>query len=122
MNTIGQITYFFLKLRNYMKVFHWQTKSYAQHIASDNFVTEFDKLTDTFIETIQGSKNKRLSLETTLTLKNMNSKNIIKVLYSFRKFLKYDLLKIIKSDTDLINIRDDMIHLINKTLYLFTLQ
>jgi hypothetical protein len=122
MDIIGQIAYSFLKVRNHMKIFHWQTKNYAQHIASDSFITTFDTLSDTFIETLQGSKNQRLSIKTKFKMFNINSKTITKILYYFRKFIKYELIKVIKNDTELINIRDEMLQLVNKTFYLFTLQ
>lgn len=122
MNEIGKIAAIFLAVRSQIKIFHWQTKSYAKHIASDSFITDFDKLTDQFIEVLQGSRNKRLHIQSSFKYVNYNSDKAINILHLFRKFLRRDLVKILrKDDTELLNIRDELISLTNQTLYLFTL-
>ena len=60
--------------------------------------------------------------DTTIPIYDLNDRNIVAYLEEFKTFLRNDIFQIIKeSDTDLINIRDEMLSLINQTLYLFTL-
>jgi hypothetical protein len=44
----------FLTLHNQLKVYHWQTDSYAQHLAFGGAYNEFTDLIDTFIEEFMG--------------------------------------------------------------------
>jgi hypothetical protein len=79
---------------------------------------------DKFIEVIQGNRGKRLSIPSNkYSLKNYTDSNITKVLKDFREWLMFELPSFLdEKDTELINIRDDMLVDINKSLYLFTLE
>jgi hypothetical protein len=107
-----------------LKLFHWQTKSFSKHKASDEFVSELTGLIDTFVETYQG-RYSRIMLDKPrhLTLNNITDAYISKYVNEFRKVLIQDIPKICgKDDTDLLNIRDEMLSLVNKTIYLFSLE
>jgi DNA-binding ferritin-like protein len=49
----------FLTLHNQLKVYHWQTESYAQHQAFGSAYDEFTGYIDQFIEEFMG-KNARI--------------------------------------------------------------
>lgn len=121
---IGEIALHMMFFRDQLKIYHWQTKSYSRHIASDSLVDDISNKMDKFIEVMQGNRGKRLSLPNNKhSLKNQTDSSITKVLKDFRDWLILDLPSFLnKTDTDLINIRDDMLADINKGLYLFTLQ
>ena len=121
---IGEIALHMIFVRDQLKIYHWQTKSYSRHIASDSLVDDISNKMDKFIEVIQGSRGKRLSLPNNkYFLKNQTDSSIIKVLKDFKEWLILELPSFLKkTDTDLINIRDDMLTDINKGLYLFSLQ
>ena len=93
--------------------------------ASDGLVDSLTEKLDKFIETMQGSENKKLVLNrksVTFTVETDDS--IVKVLDSFKIWLSEVLpthLNPRVSNTDLLNIRDDILGDVNKTLYLFTL-
>lgn len=38
------------------KIYHWQTKSYARHVASDELVSAIQDIVDYYVETIIGSR------------------------------------------------------------------
>lgn len=122
MNTIGSLSILFLTLRNHLKLFHWKTTNYAHHMASDAFVTDFDKLTDQFIEVIQGGTNKRLTVQSIqqITDHDLGITAIKTNMKLVRKTMEN--LEDIVSTTDVLAIRDEIIALINKTLYLFSLE
>ena len=39
MTDIGEIALYFIYIRDQLKIYHWQTKNYARHVASDSFVS-----------------------------------------------------------------------------------
>lgn len=57
----------FFYYQNLIKIFHWQTKNYAQHIASDQLYTSLLGLIDEWVEVYQG-KYPILSLKMILKL------------------------------------------------------
>jgi len=43
-----------LKIQNQLRIFHWQTQSYAQHKAFGKAYEELDALIDNFVEIFSG--------------------------------------------------------------------
>lgn len=119
------IVQFYVTLRNAVKIYHWNTKSYPRHKATDQFVENIDKLTDSFVEVYIGryGRDSDLGKTKTITLPGFTEKSIIKFLEDARVWLSTKLPKLIsEKDTDLLNIRDEILGEINQTLYLFTLK
>jgi hypothetical protein len=118
------IIQFFMTLRNGVKLYHWNTKSYPRHKATDQFVENLDKLSDRFVEVYIGRYGRSPSLgkQMNITLAGSTEKSIVAFFEDAREWLTNDLPKMIKDrDTDLLNIRDEILAEINQTLYLFTL-
>ena len=126
MTNIGDITFQFLYMINQMKIYHWQTKVYSRHIASDSLITNLLEKSDKFLETMQGSENKRVVLNpknSFIQLKNESDTSILKVLKSFKEWLEIKLPHYLpEENTDLMNIRDDILGDVNKAIYLFTFE
>lgn len=111
-----------LHLRNQIKVYHWQTKSFARHKATDDLTAALDLAIDRFIEVYMGKYNRVVLSDKTPSLHNFTESNAEKFVGSYRKYLTSELPKKIKAeDTDLLNIRDEILAELNKVLYLFTL-
>ena len=123
---IGHIAMYFTYIRDKMKFYHWTTKSYARHSVSDKFVSSLSDKMDRFIEVMQGAEGKRIVLPSNKnSFDNETDASIVKSLKAFREWLSDDLPKYLnnKSDnTDLLNIRDDILADVNNTLYLFTFE
>ena len=119
MNKIAQS---FLGFQTSLKIYHWQTKSYARHKATDELFTSLNEKIDRFMETLQGSLGARISIAdgSTIKLRNFTDTSIERLLEDFTEWLlQFD--TILKNNqTDLKNIRDDILADVNKTLYLFT--
>jgi hypothetical protein len=118
----------FFKFLNNIKVYHWQTTNYAEHIATDNLHTQMSLLIDQFVEVIQGKKGVdrlRVNDDDPIVLYNINDIDIIRYMEAFKYFLVSELPDIIKmpgmGQSDLLNIRDEMLSILNKTIYLFSL-
>jgi hypothetical protein len=111
-----------IRLQIANKLFHWNTKLYSQHKASDEFNTNISAILDKFVEVFIGTYDIILD-PTNIKLDNddITIDGIIKMLKYTKKFLTtLESNKI--NDTDLLTIRDEFIVEINQTLYLLRLQ
>lgn len=121
----AQHIHFFFTLREQLKLYHWQTFSYARHRATDEVIQKIDELIDTFVETYMGKYGRpRITKGTSLVeIKNLTEKTIIKFIKGCLEYLNGPLTRSLKgTDTDLFNIRDEMLGELNKFLYLSTLE
>lgn len=115
----------FLEMLNTVKLYHWHTHSFAEHKASDEMYEKLNTHIDTFVETLLGKNGFRFDLSGKKKI-YLNYKNILdfkKQFYSYREFLisMTDNLNA-NTDSDLLNIRDEILGDINQFLYLLTLQ
>ena len=111
--------------RDQMKLYHWQTLSHARHVASDDFVTNLTAFIDQFIEVYQGKYGRiKLGKVSSIRLDDIDDDSIIDYLKKYRNYLTFTLSGSLHQmkDTDLLNIRDEMLADVNKTLYLFSLK
>jgi len=121
---IGQIVLVLTDVLNQLKIYHWQTQSYARHKASCQLIEQLTGMTDKIIETIQGSRNVRLLMPlnfNTIKLNNQTDKSIEELLVYFKNWLNEKFPKyLLNKDKDILNMRDELLGNINQTLYLFT--
>ena len=112
-----------LNFQNELRLHHWGTQSYAAHIALGAAYTGIDALLDTFAETYMGTFGKdELKDVNELTLNGPHKTTAMQVLSSFEEFLTKELPNEIGGDqTALLNIRDEMLALVQQTKYLLTL-
>jgi len=116
---------FLLESQMQLRILHWQTKGYARHMAFGETYSTLDGLIDDFLEISMG-KYGRFSLsdsEKTLNLKNISELE----LSVFLKNMKSTLIGLTsqlssEKDTDLLNIKDEMLGTVNKLSYLLTLE
>jgi hypothetical protein len=119
---MNEIVQEFLKVRNQIKLYHWKTKSYSRHKATDQFVSDIDEKIDSFIEKLSGSRNLRIKDNFQLEFKTLNDSNVITYINKFKKWLKNTLPTLLHQDeTDLFNLRDEIIGEVDQLLYLFEL-
>jgi hypothetical protein len=128
MVTIGSlVTMSLLTLRNQIKIYHWQTTSYAKHKALDKLFVILNSQNDRWVETFMG-KYGRISLENinnNIKLHNINDKLPV------TQYLKQWVVQMrsirdrhfdTSKDSDLSNIFDEIFGDIYKTCYLLSLQ
>lgn len=112
-----------LTLQNQMRVFHWQTQhkvgSFAQHTAFGTAYEELDELIDDFIEIYQGKNGVIMASGGTfnLALHNLsdNAEDFVDEYISY--LVEYVPQSLEEVDTDLLNIRDEMLAILNQTKY-----
>lgn len=119
------IIQFYITLRNAIKIYHWNTHSHPRHKATDQFIENIDKLTDRFVEVYIGryGRDASMSHDWQMKLPGFDEKSVVKFLEEARSWLSNEIPKLVnKNDTDLLNIRDEILAEINQALYLFTLK
>jgi DNA-binding ferritin-like protein len=117
--------HFLLTLRNQLKLYHWQTKSYARHKAVDKILEELDTHIDSFVEIYIGKygRPKLSAAQGTLKIRNLTDAGATSLCKSAAIYLQKQLVKgLTETDSDLINIRDEMLGEMHQLLYLFTLK
>lgn len=118
-----QLVIMMLQIQIQFKILHWQTFSEARHVAYGNYYDSLSGNIDEFIEVMMG-KYGRFELPeqgATIQLFNLKSLEINSFLDTVTEFLinitdELDARK----DTDLLNIRDEMLGNTNKLKYLLT--
>lgn len=114
---------FFFDLCNNTKLYHWTTHSHPRHKASDELFDSIIDLSDKFMETYMGKYGRPIAKSAyKLSLKALTDKTIVEYYKSCVKHLETTFVTSLSDkDTDLINLRDEILGKLNQTLYLFTL-
>ena len=112
-----------LTLRNQVKIYHWETKVHARHTATDALVEKLDDNIDKFVEVYIGKYGRPTLNSRTgrIMIRNFNDEEAPLLLKQAIAWMTTKLPSLLKpTDTDLLNIRDEILGDLNQTLYLFT--
>ena len=113
----------FLEMLNMVKLYHWKTHSYAQHKATDDLYAKLNEQIDHFVEILLGKDESRIkTIEKKIDLVDFKKVGDFKSrIYDYREFLiDLNMYFDTRRDSDLLNIRDEMLGTINQFLYLLT--
>jgi DNA-binding ferritin-like protein len=121
-----EITVKFFEALLMIKLFHWKTYSFATHKATDELYASLNENMDKFMEILLGKTGTRIDLtsQKTIQLFDLNSKEELKrKIMEFKSYLVS--LTNNKSlspmtNTDLLNIRDEILGDLNQFLYLLS--
>ena len=118
-NFMSEAVLVFMAVLNQVKIYHWQTKLYSRHIASDTFYTKLSLNVDRFIEIVQGKYGRVvMPSDNKIVLDNQTDNGIVTLLNEFKRWLNDQ--QFMTKDSDLATIKDDILGDINQTLYLFS--
>jgi len=115
----------FLETLDMIKLYHWKTRSFSQHKATDELHKELSENVDLFVEVLNGKKEKRIEMFTHhLKLYDFTNKTKLKKkMFEFRQLLvNLDRTFDPRKDSDLFSIRDDMLMNVNQFLYLLSME
>ena len=142
----------FLTVRTQIKLYHWQTQRYARHKATDRFIETFEPLVDRFVEAAQGITIANAAQGITIANADPDDaprivddaprivdyaalgsqhKNFIRFFENtltdgtaleYLSFFREILNDLSLPQSELAQIRDDMLEIADITLYLFTLK
>lgn len=113
---------FFLEVQSQLKVLHWQTKSHAKHVAFGETYDVLNDLIDNFIEIAMGIYG-RFTLDeedTHISIQNLSDIDLLGMIKTVRGSLHQ--MEINPKDTDLLNVKDEILAQVNKLSYLLTLK
>jgi hypothetical protein len=112
-----------------LKLFHWDTARYAQHKASDQLHTDLSANMDSFVEKMLGKYPDHAATDAIIKRVQVvvkNPKLTLELMVQKVNKLKAFLIGMRFSDTqansDLLNIRDEMLAQLNQFLYLIKLR
>ena len=113
----------FLEMLNMIKLYHWKTHSFSQHKATDELYAKLNDHVDSFIEVLLGKDGSRIKItgKQIPLIDSKNSTDFKSRIHEYREFLigltdRFDK----KRDSDLLNIRDEILGDLNQFLYLMT--
>ena len=121
-----EITVYFLQVLLMIKLFHWKTYSYPTHKATDQLYSELNENMDKFIEILLGKLNSRIDLmnQKTIQLIDLNTQeSLVQKIKEFKNYLVgLNKNRFMNSmlNSDLFNIRDEILGNMNQFLYLLT--
>lgn len=112
-----------VQLQTQIKFFHWQTKILGKHLALDKTFEAIIDIIDEFTETAMGKYGRIDVAGLSYTFTNVSDENVISVVDGAVDMC-INLTDSLDSkiDTDLLNLRDELLGKLNKTKYLLTLK
>jgi hypothetical protein len=110
-----------LGLQNQLRIFHWQTASFSEHKALGKAYEALDGLIDTFMESWMGATGSKIKAGFKITLVDYKNKAATDLLDQAYTFLTGELEETLKGRSELLNIRDEMLAVVQHTRYLLTL-
>lgn len=102
-----------------LKMFHFQTKKYGAHKASDKYLDDFNTLFDKLMEVTQGIFGKVTTTNININCEMLTDDNINEYLNKFVKTIR-ELDNPLSKYSELLNIRDEIIANANQLKYLLT--
>ena len=115
----------FLQMLNTVKLYHWKTTSYAQHKATDELYADLNSTIDKFVEIMLGKNGNRVNLTGTKSIPLLDYTNVQGFKREIEMYKSYliDLsIDTNKKDTDLLNVRDEILGHLNQFTYLLTFE
>ena len=120
----SEVVAFFMEMLNTIKLYHWKTRSYAQHKATDELHGRIEEHVDKFVEVMLGKKkdDRVKMIQKCLRIFDFSKKSDFRdQIIEYREFLiRMSQFLDKEKDTDLLNIRDEMVADINQFLYLLS--
>ena len=112
-----------VQLQVQVKFFHWQTKIYSKHIALDGLFNAIIENIDEFTETAMGKYGRVDFSGVSYTFDNITDTGINNLIDGYiDTAIALDDKVDPKKDSDLLNLRDELLGKLNQTKYLLTLK
>ena len=109
-----------LRDRDEAHIAHWETRSFAEHKALNEFYDELLDLIDGFVEQYQGYYNKRMDIRRAEDDQKADIRKVLDYQVEWIEKNRYEICD--KDETALQNTIDEIVRLYQTTLYLLTLE
>jgi len=108
---------------NQIRLYHWKTSSYARHKATDEYMEVINPIIDNIIESLQGGREMRIIDTFTTKYQELTDKNATDYLKVYKHWLENHIPVLLdKKETDIMNLRDELLAALKRLMYLFTLK
>lgn len=122
-NSKAQLVLFLFQLQIATKMFHWQTMSFANHKTTDKLFGKLSDLFDSFLEKYFGIFGRpALRSNAAVFVENMTKAKYLKLLNAAERYFRGPVDKLIANNSELKNIRDEILAEFDQAKYLFTLE
>ena len=120
-NELSSIINLLLQFRTDIKMFHWQTNSFAYHKISDELLSSIDDLSDQLVEALSGVLNTRPVMlgHSSIMIRDVNTDLFLNELDRVSDVLRNATSSFLKF-SEIANIRDEILGEIDKSKYLMT--
>jgi DNA-binding ferritin-like protein len=124
--TQQKIVTMFLLMLNTVKLYHWKTTSYSQHKATDELYSNLNENIDSFVEIMLGKKGDRVNLTGQKSIPLFDYTNLSDFKHEVEKYktflinMNMDAGLNITNNSDLLNVRDEILGNLNQFTYLLT--
>ena len=119
----SKLVLMFMQMLNTVKLYHWKTSSFAQHKATDELYSNLNSSVDSFVEIMLGKTGSRVNLTNvkSIPLHDYNDlANFKREIEMYKEYLIGFTMIDNKKNTDLINVRDEILGHLNQFTYLLT--
>ena len=120
-NQYGQFFASMLAIRTQAHMFHWQTKSYAKHMAFGGFYDAYILLVDNLAEALMSKKGSPIVGKANIEIVDYSDENVTLFLREAEELFKGLGMETVKEHSELVNILDEIVAEIDKLKYLLTL-
>lgn len=114
-----------LQLRNAIKVYHWSTTDYARHVATCGFIGKADTIIDRIVETFS-ARYGRPPADASYSIRfgGLTDATAKAEMKAAAQWLVREMPKFVdaRRDSDLLNLRDELLNEVHQALYLFELK
>jgi hypothetical protein len=111
---------------NTVKLYHWKTSSHSQHKATDELYASLNANIDKFVEILLGKNGTRINLTGIKTMPLIDYNNMVDFKRKIENYKHYlinmsgdDKLNV-SGNSDLLNVRDELLGNLNQFTYLLT--
>ena len=119
----SHVVHMFIEMLNVVKLYHWKTHSFPEHKSTDELYSQLNEHIDKFIEILLGKDESRIKMieKKMRIIDNNNVVDFKSRIYEFRNFLiQMSSYLSSRRDSDLLNVRDEILADVNQFLYLLT--
>lgn len=120
---MNEILQFLVSHTTQIRLYHWKTKSFSRHKATDKYLEKIDPIVDSVIESLQGGRQTRITDNFTAKFVCLTDHNSIDYLNQCRLWLENRFPLLLEdNETDVLNLRDEILASLTRLMYVFTLK
>lgn len=120
---MNEILEFLVGHTTQIRLYHWKTTSFSRHKGTDKYLQKIEPIIDAIIESLQGGRETRINDSFNANFISITDKNAIDYLKRCRYWLenRFPIL-LNENETDVLNLRDEILANLTRLMYIFTLK